>query len=86
MIRHKEVFMSLKRLLFLALGTIFLLLGLVGLLLPIIPQVPFLAASLVCYTGCVPGLRRWMVSTSAYQEYLRPYVEKYRLLQEIFGE
>ena len=76
----------MKRILFPILGTFFLVLGLIGLLLPVIPQVPFLIAALLFYAGCIPGLHRWLVSTKAYQKYLQPHAEKHKFLRDILGE
>ncbi len=68
----------MKKLIFLILGMIFLLTGLVGLLLPVFPQIPFLTL------GCgflMMGSRRfekWLKGTAFYQSKLSPLFKKYR--------
>ncbi|MEM8767966.1 MAG: DUF454 family protein [Pseudomonadota bacterium] len=48
----------LKRALFLAAGTALTALGLVGLLIPIIPGVLFLALAVVCFSAASPRLQQ----------------------------
>jgi uncharacterized membrane protein YbaN (DUF454 family) len=46
--------------LWLAAGLLFLLLGIIGLLLPIIPQIPFFLAAIFCFMRCSTRFRTWM--------------------------
>ena len=58
----------------------------IGLMIPLIPQVPFLIASLLFFAGCIPGLRRWLVNTKFFKKYILPHVRKDKYLQEILLE
>ena len=73
----------MKRIKCLFLGVVFLILGIIGLMIPLIPQVPFLIASLLFFAGCIPGLRRWLVNTKFFKKYILPHVRKDKYLQEI---
>lgn len=68
------------------LGVVFLILGIIGLMIPVIPQVPFLIVSLLFFAGCIPGLRRWLVNTKFFKKYILPHVRKDKYLQEILLE
>ena len=46
--------------LWLTAGLLFSLLGLTGLLLPIIPQIPFFLAAIFCFMRCSTRFRTWM--------------------------
>ena len=76
----------MKRIKCLFLGVVFLILGIIGLMIPVIPQVPFLIASLLFFAGCIPGLRRWLVNTKFFKKYILPHVRKDKYLQEILLE
>ncbi len=76
----------MKRIKCLFLGVVFLILGIIGLMIPLIPQVPFLIASLLFFAGCIPGLRRWLVNTKFFKKYILPHVRKDKYLQEILLE
>jgi uncharacterized membrane protein YbaN (DUF454 family) len=46
--------------LWLAAGIFFGLLGIIGLLLPVVPQLPFFAASILCFMRCSNRFNGWM--------------------------
>ena len=46
--------------LWLTAGLLFLLLGVIGLLLPLVPQLPFFLLSLVCFMRCSRRLNAWI--------------------------
>jgi len=41
-------------------GLFFLLLGIIGLLLPVVPQIPFLLAALFCFMRSSRRFKAWM--------------------------
>ena len=41
-------------------GLFFLLLGVIGLLLPVVPQLPFFLASILCFMRCSKRFNGWM--------------------------
>ena len=41
-------------------GFLFLLLGVIGLLLPVVPQLPFFLAAILCFMHCSKRFNSWM--------------------------
>ncbi len=68
--------MNLKRLFFLVLGCICLALGCIGIVLPILPTVPFFLVTVYCFARSSDRLHDWFVSTKLYKDNLASYVEK----------
>lgn len=58
------------RYLWLVLGTIFFVLGTIGIALPILPTVPFYLLTMFCYSKGSPRLHRWFISTNFYKKHL----------------
>ena len=67
--------MKLKRPVFLALGCICLALGCVGIVLPILPTVPFFLATVFCFSQSSQRLYNWFLRTSLYKNNLESYVK-----------
>ncbi len=68
--------MNLKRLFFLVLGCICLALGCIGIVLPILPTVPFFLVTVYCFARSSDRLHDWFVGTKLYKDNLASYVEK----------
>ncbi len=68
--------MNLKRILFLALGFLCLGLGCVGVVLPILPTVPFFLVTVFCFANSSQRLHDWFVSTKLYKKHLESFVKK----------
>ena len=56
-------------------GTVFLVLGGVGIVLPILPTTPFLLLSLACYLQSSQRMHHWMLNNRWFGSYLRNYTE-----------
>lgn len=56
---------------FLAMG-----LGAVGVVLPILPTVPFLLLAMFCFAKSSEKLHRWFMNTKLYKNHLATYVKK----------
>ena len=67
--------MSLKKIIFVAVGCICLALGTVGVVLPILPTVPFYLATAFCFANSSERLHNWFVNTGLYKKHLQSYVE-----------
>ena len=50
--------------------------GAVGVVLPILPTVPFLMAALYCFARGSQKLENWFRQTSLYQKHLEPFMDK----------
>ncbi|MBR1392991.1 MAG: YbaN family protein [Ruminococcus sp.] len=72
--------MSLKKIIFIVVGCICLALGTVGVVLPILPTVPFYLATAFCFANSSERLHSWFVNTGLYKKHLQSYVEKRGML------
>ncbi len=68
--------MKLKRLLFLIVGCISLGIGCVGIVLPILPTVPFFLLTVFCFANSSKKLHDWFVGTKLYKRNLESFVQK----------
>lgn len=66
--------MKLKRLIFLILGCVCLALGCVGIVLPVLPTVPFFLATVFCFSQSSQRLHTWFLGTKLYKNNLESYV------------
>jgi uncharacterized membrane protein YbaN (DUF454 family) len=50
-------------------------LGTIGLVLPLLPTTPFLLAAAACYFKSSPRMHRWLLNNKWFGEYIRNYTE-----------
>lgn len=67
---------KISRMLWLILGCSCLALGTVGVVLPILPTVPFYMATVFCFAKGSKRLHQWFIGTGIYKKHLESYVEK----------
>jgi uncharacterized membrane protein YbaN (DUF454 family) len=82
----KKILNILKKLLFLYLFWVFFRLAVVGLILPIIPQVPFFVLSFMFLAGASRHFRKFIVSTKIFNKFLKGYVDKHPKIAAFFYE
>lgn len=58
------------------LGFLCMVLGTVGIVLPILPTVPFYMATLLCFAKSSQKLHDWFVGTNLYKKHLDSFVQK----------
>ena len=63
------------RIIWILLGFICLALGTVGIVLPILPTVPFYMATAFCFAKSSQKLHDWFIGTSLYKNHLESFVE-----------
>ena len=68
--------MKLKRMIFLILGFLCMGLGCVGVVLPILPTVPFFLATVFFFANSSQKLHDWFVGTRLYKKHLESFVQK----------
>ena len=66
----------LIRLLFVVIGTIFVGLAYIAVLLPVVPQLPFLLIALVCYSRGSERLENWLINNRLFGKYLKDVRER----------
>ena len=68
--------MKLKQLIFLIIGCLSLALGCVGIVLPILPTVPFFLVTVFCFANSSQRLHDWFIGTQMYKKHLESFVQK----------
>lgn len=63
------------RMLWMGLGFLCLALGTIGVVLPILPTVPFYMATVFCFAKSSRRLHDWFLGTSLYQKHLDSFVQ-----------
>lgn len=63
------------RIIWLILGVLCLGLGTIGVVLPILPTVPFYMATIFCFTKSSQKLHHWFVETKLYKKHLDSFVK-----------
>lgn len=72
----------MKRIICLILGFLCLGLGCVGIVLPVLPTVPFFLATVFFFANSSKKLHDWFVSTKMYKKHLESYVQKKGMLMQ----
>jgi uncharacterized membrane protein YbaN (DUF454 family) len=65
---------SIKKYLLIMLGTISLVLGFIGIFLPILPTTPFLLLSAFCYIRSSEKLYNWLINHKIFGKYIYNYM------------
>ncbi|MPM73202.1 hypothetical protein SDC9_120178 [bioreactor metagenome] len=68
--------MKVKRMIFLVTGCISLSLGCAGIVLPILPTVPFYLVTVCCFAQSSQKLHDWFIGTKMYQKHLASFMKK----------
>ena len=75
-----EIYMNNKinplKFLWVLLGFLSLALGTIGIVLPILPTVPFYMATVFCFAKSSERLHSWFTSTVLYKKHLESFVQK----------
>lgn len=66
---------KLVRVLLFTIGTITLIIGAIGIILPVLPTTPFLLLSLACYCRSSEQMTHWMLNNKYFGNYIRNYKE-----------
>ena len=72
--------MKISKIIFITVGCICLALGSIGIVLPILPTVPFYLATAFCFAKSSERLHTWFINTGVYKKHLQSYVEKRGML------
>lgn len=66
--------MNVKKISYMAIGSISLALGALGAVLPLLPAVPFLLLAAICFARSSEKFHNWFLGTSLYRKNLESYV------------
>ncbi len=66
---------AVRRVVFVSLGTFFLVVGIVGIFVPLLPTTPFLLLASACYLRGSERMHRWLLGHGRLGAYLRAYEE-----------
>lgn len=64
----------IKKIIFVIVGFVSLLLGLIGTVLPVLPTVPFLLLTSYCFARGSSKFEIWFKSTKIYKKYLESFI------------
>lgn len=64
------------KIIYFIIGFISLILGMIGIILPILPTTPFLLLTAFCFAKSSQKLHQWFLSTNIYQNHLESFVKK----------
>lgn len=67
------------KILYVSFGFLFLGIGILGIILPMMPGTPFLFVSLFFFTKGSERIHNWFVNTKIYHQHLKPIKEKRRI-------
>jgi len=67
--------MKLKKIFLLTIGLVSVGIGIIGIALPILPTVPFLLLSGICFANTSPRLHYWLYHNRIFGTYLKNYHE-----------
>lgn len=66
---------KLKRQLLIIIGTVCVVIGVIGIFIPILPTTPFLLLAAACYLRSSPRFHRWLMNNRLFGVYIRNYTE-----------
>ena len=66
----------LGRIFWMIMGTLFLMIGLIGIAIPLLPTTPFLLLAAACYLRGSRRMYHWLLGNRIFGKYLRDYYEK----------
>lgn len=66
----------MKKILFVTLGCVSLALGVVGIVMPVLPTVPFFLLTAFCFARSSQRLHNWFLDTAMYKKYIGSYMKR----------
>ena len=73
----------MKKLVFLLLAAVFIILGIIGLIIPVVPQVPFFVVAALLIASVSERFRFFVISSKFYRKHLKDHVMKHGRIKRI---
>lgn len=73
---RRAMLATLTRVLLVAMGTSFVMLGIVGIFLPLLPTTPFFLLAALCYARSSRRFHNWLLTNRLFGDYIRNYMER----------
>jgi len=73
--QNKLVKSKIGRKILIVLGSLFVVIGLIGIFLPVLPTTPFLLLAAWCYARSSERFYNWLITNKWFGEYIRNYQE-----------
>lgn len=70
----KNIIKSPIKLLWLMIGIVSMVLGAIGVVLPVLPTTPFLLLASFCFAKCSDRFHKWFIGTKLYKKHLESFV------------
>ena len=67
---------KVKRIIFVIAGTLFLIIGLIGIIIPVLPTTPFLLLAAACYIRGSKRIHYWMINNKVFGDFVKNYMER----------
>lgn len=67
-------------------SALFFILGIVGLMIPVVPQIPFFAISILLLAAASNRFKRFIVNSKLYNNHLKKYIDKNEKLSHFMNE
>ena len=67
--------LRIKKVMLVTAGTICVIIGCIGIVVPLLPTTPFLLLAAVCYAGSSEKFYRWLIYNRLFGSYIRNYRE-----------
>lgn len=73
----------MKKLVFLLLAAVFIILGIIGLIIPVVPQVPFFVVAALLIASVSERFRYFVIYSKFYRKHLKDHVMKHGRIKRI---
>ena len=76
----------MKKIICLIFASVFYILGIIGLIIPIIPQIPFFIIGTIFLIIGFEGIKEGILESNFYKLHFKKYVDKNTVLKKIFSK
>ena len=77
------IIIRVKKLVFLLLALVFIILGLIGLAIPVVPQVPFFVVAALLIASVSERFRHFVISCKFYRKHLKHHVMNHSRIKKM---